>query len=195
MKHIYTTKKQKGFALLFAVLISSIIISIAATIISISIRQTVLSTTARESQFAFYAANTGLECAFYWDNVSTGLERVFPVGVAESPVDNTGIIRCAGGNITNGTGFTNSFAAGRSWTQVGVETNSSTTTFRMVIVDTSTSGNTELVAGETCALVTVNKTLAGSGSVTTRIESKGYNTCDITSPRAVERGLELEYQN
>lgn len=187
----FNTQKQKGFTLLFAILVSTLIISIGATIISISIRQTILSSTSRESQFAFYAANTGLECAFFWDNAimpESELGKVFPIG-AETLVSNTSGIECAGGNIITGTGFTHSFRSG-SWDRVG-----DITTFRMVLNDTSTEGIDGAENVQTCAEVTVEKNIALSGVVTTTITAKGYNTCDLTSPRAVERGLDLEYES
>ena len=60
-------KKEKGFVLLFSVLVSVLVLAVGASIISISLKQVILSGTGRDSQFAFYAANTGAECALYWD--------------------------------------------------------------------------------------------------------------------------------
>jgi hypothetical protein len=40
-----------------------------------------------------------------------------------------------------------------------------------------------------CAIVTVTKDTDGS----THIYSRGYNTCDISNPRRVERGIEVDY--
>lgn len=200
-------KKQKGFALLFSVLVSTIIISIGATIISISIRQTILSGTARESQVAFYAANTALECAFFWDTVKFALPTtgvVFPVGATEQLVSTPDQIKCAGGNIIDGSGFDpGPFSV--PWTSSGPGTNNTSKTFKMVLENKATSGTDDLTTATTCATVTVSKELITaddgstpedeSGRVTTRIEAKGYNICDTDSPRTVERGLELEYQN
>lgn len=60
-------KPSSGFALLFAVVASGLLISIAVAIFSISLKELALSSFGRESQMAFYAANTGAECAMYWD--------------------------------------------------------------------------------------------------------------------------------
>ncbi len=57
---------QKGFVILFTILISSIILMIGFGIFSIATRETILSSTAREAQFAFYAADAGVECALYY---------------------------------------------------------------------------------------------------------------------------------
>lgn len=59
-----------GFALLFAILASTVLLSVAVAIWSIALREVVLSSFGRESQIAFYAADTGAECALYWDTRS-----------------------------------------------------------------------------------------------------------------------------
>lgn len=46
---------------------ASIILAVGVSIISIALKQLQISTVGRESQYAFYAANTGAECALYWD--------------------------------------------------------------------------------------------------------------------------------
>src|SRR5229473_174899 len=58
---------QKGFTLLLAALISSIVLSLGAAIFSIAQKELALSSVGRNSQFAFYAADTAAECALYWD--------------------------------------------------------------------------------------------------------------------------------
>jgi hypothetical protein len=57
--------QQKGFVILFTILIATIILMIGLGIFSIATRETVLSGTAREAQYAFYAADAGVECALY----------------------------------------------------------------------------------------------------------------------------------
>ncbi len=58
---------EKGFALLFAVLTASILLSIGLSIFNISLKELQLSTASRDSQVAFYAADSARECALYWD--------------------------------------------------------------------------------------------------------------------------------
>lgn len=58
---------RAGFVLLYAVMTSTIILAVGVSIISIALKQLSISTLGRESQYAFYAANTGAECALYWD--------------------------------------------------------------------------------------------------------------------------------
>ena len=68
MKINFLKKKEvKGFAILFAVLTASLLMSIGISIFGISIKELTISTAARDSQVAFYAADSARECALYWD--------------------------------------------------------------------------------------------------------------------------------
>ncbi len=58
---------RRGFTLLLAVLVSSILVSLGASIFNILSKEILLSSSGRESQFAFFAADTGIECGIYWD--------------------------------------------------------------------------------------------------------------------------------
>lgn len=60
------TRSQKGFALLLAMIVSSVVLAIGVSILNISINQINLSATARESEFAFQAAHAGVDCMTYW---------------------------------------------------------------------------------------------------------------------------------
>ncbi len=181
-------KKQKGFTLLFAVLLSTLIISIGATIMSIALRQTLLSGTSRESQYAFYAANTVLECAFYWDVVGTqpidpenDTGIVFPAD-GETITSAQDDIKCAGINIVTGAGGDQG-----PWDDT---TTPDQTKFKIKITDELSADPSYQPHAPYCAEATVIKTLdAATGLITTRIEAKGYNTCDTSNTRRVERGL------
>jgi hypothetical protein len=67
MNYELITKKKNGFAILYSVLIASILLAIGLAILNITIKELLFSSLGRESQFAFYAADTGAECALYWD--------------------------------------------------------------------------------------------------------------------------------
>jgi len=60
-------KKNKGYTLLFAVLVSSLVLSVGISILNISKKEYLLASSARESTVAFYAADSALECAAYYD--------------------------------------------------------------------------------------------------------------------------------
>lgn len=60
-------KEGSGFALLFAVLASSLLISIGISIFNISLKELQIATSEQASQSAYYAADSAEECALYWD--------------------------------------------------------------------------------------------------------------------------------
>lgn len=60
-------KNKKGFALLYAIIIISVVSVIAFGLASISLKQKVLSSLAIDSQVAFYAADAGMECALFYN--------------------------------------------------------------------------------------------------------------------------------
>ncbi len=60
-------KKQSGFTLFVALIVSSLLLSIGLSLSNIILKQLIFSGSGRESQIAFYAADSGAECALYWD--------------------------------------------------------------------------------------------------------------------------------
>lgn len=67
MKQIQGIKNEKGFVALFAVLMAAIILAIVVGLSSVAYKEAVLTSSAREGQYAFFAADTGAECALYAD--------------------------------------------------------------------------------------------------------------------------------
>lgn len=70
MKRISSTKNN-GFALLLALIVSSVVLAIGISILNISVKQINLSATARESELAFQAAHAGVDCIWYWRNLNS----------------------------------------------------------------------------------------------------------------------------
>jgi hypothetical protein len=58
---------QRGFTLLFASLIGSLMFSLGIAIAHLSLKEIVFSSAGKQSETAFFAADTGIECALYWD--------------------------------------------------------------------------------------------------------------------------------
>lgn len=58
---------QAGFTILLAALVTSLVITLGISIFSIAQKQVILSSLGRNSQYAFYTADTAAECALYWD--------------------------------------------------------------------------------------------------------------------------------
>lgn len=67
MRKNFQEKKNAGFTLFVAIVITGTLLVIATGMINLALRQSLISSSGRESQLAFYAADTGMECALYWD--------------------------------------------------------------------------------------------------------------------------------
>ncbi len=65
MKQQTHTTSSQGYAILFAVLLISIILAIALGILNIALKEFNFTATARNSHVGFFAADTGGECALY----------------------------------------------------------------------------------------------------------------------------------
>lgn len=71
---------KAGFTLLFAVLISNLILAIGIATFNLTVKQVILSSAGRESQFAFFAADSGVECALFWDFEHNAFAVSQPIG-------------------------------------------------------------------------------------------------------------------
>jgi hypothetical protein len=162
------TNKQKGLAILYAVIVSIIMLSVATSISSIALRQTKLSSTGRESQYAFFAANTGIECARYWDLQSLSTGVAFPTSTDSFLT--TLQMKCNEETIND---LSNGWSSNRT-------KDNATTEFKFKL--------TPDIGKEYLVKVTVFKT-----STSTLITSRGFNTADENAPNAVQRGLEMFY--
>lgn len=81
-------KEEKGVALLFAILLTSALLLVALGISNVAYKEISFSLEARDSGKAFFAADTGIECALWFDKL----------GVING--NNTGAYDC-GGNTTS----------------------------------------------------------------------------------------------
>ncbi len=191
--NLKNNKKNKGFVLLFSVLVASLVLSVGMSIISIALKQVVLSGSGRESQYAFYMANTGAECATYWDlagntiidnNGNNG--KVFAAGSGVSATTDPNI-KCLNMRITDDQPNTCSPTITiPDWCASSPNNSTYNTRFRISYAPNDLT--------QRCAEVTVSKTVDGAGIVTaTKITSRGYNTCDESNPRRIERALEFNY--
>ncbi len=175
--------KNKGFTIFFATLVASLALAIGLAIYDITVRQLELSTTVSQSQYAIYAADTGAECALYWDSKFGGTGSAFATSSASTP-HTSGVI-CGSFDVaaqgTPPTPFTNE---GPSWSAWNVTSTGSaaTTTFSLTF-----PGYTY------CATVQVSKFSVSPGVVSTTVFSHGYNTCATAAPGQLERELKVSY--
>lgn len=86
-------KLNKGFTLLLSVLVTSIILSVGLGIFNIMTKELKLSGIGRESQIAFYAADAGIECFFFWEIKHPNL--------SDTAFNAPNTINCAGNSVAN----------------------------------------------------------------------------------------------
>jgi hypothetical protein len=182
MKHFI--KQHKGFTIFFATLVGSLALAIGLAIYDITYRQLDLSLTVAQSEYAIYAADTGAECALYWDAHYNGntISSAFATS-STSGYPTSGIVCGTFDVAANGTPPTPYVAQGVTWTQWAVTSNANaaTTTFTLTFPNYSY-----------CEKVEVAKYTNG-GAVSTTILSHGYNTCIAGSQIQLERELKVSY--
>jgi len=57
----------KGFTLLVAVILSTVVLTVGLSLLDHVYKQNVISSTVRQSEIAFYNADSAMECALYFD--------------------------------------------------------------------------------------------------------------------------------
>lgn len=180
--------KNRGFTIFFAMLVGSLALSVGLAIYDLTVRELDLSSTATQSQYAIYAADTGAECALYWDFkcslgpcISNGGTKSAFATSSQSVTPLSGVV-CSGQDLAAaGTAPSPYQAPPTGWTvwNVASTLNSATTTFTLTFN-----------AQPYCAVVTVAK----SGSpINTTITSRGYNTCAVGGLTRLERVLQVTY--
>ena len=160
------TRDQKGFTLLVAVMITSLLLVVSFVVANVALKQLLISQSSEESQYAFYNAESGVECALYWD---------FAGGASQFDLDAAGAVNCNGQTVWTGSQTVASPASVPSLVGGGGAGNP-TSIFSI-----------NLTRG--CVIVRVTKDTDGD----TTIDSRGYNICSGSSPRRLERAVELTY--
>lgn len=162
MKPHLSGGRETGFAMLFAVLTSSVLLSIGLSIFNLTVKELALSSAGRESQAAFYASDSGVECALYWDVVKSA----FATSSESYP---SSVPSCAGQDV--GPVVTSSSPT------------SAVTTFSFAPTDVGSTDASPYLGG-TCVLVTVSK----DSSTGTHILSRGYNVGYLSDDNAAQTG-------
>lgn len=162
-------KKNRGVALLFAIMVTGVLFAVALGTTNIALKETKFSTSSKSTNEAFFAADTGAECALFNDkNLLT-----FPLS-GVSNITNGKI------NCTDVTGYFNQIDNG---------------SFVFVVPSINSSGSCAIVT----VLKTDSGTKDEFDNIIPSVEiiSKGYNvgddSCNSTNTNRVERELELNY--
>lgn len=123
---IKNIKKNRGFVILFAVTLAALLLSIALGVANIALKEIKFGTSARDTNDAFFAADSGIECALFYDN---GVTSSFGGSGGSS-------IQCSGSSIAiSGSSPSWNFvvlglgSSGQSCANVSIDKSSGTTIF------------------------------------------------------------------
>lgn len=162
------TATNRGFTLLLSALVTSIVLSLGASVFGIAQKELTLSSIGRDSQFAFYAADTAAECALYWDARPKKIDGTSNTYFGTSIPDPAYTASCDGEDLS---------VTGRS------SAYPYTILFRF-----EPNGY--------CADVSVSKSVNARQSVRTIVHADGFSTnCAsvATNPRVLQRSVEIQY--
>jgi len=174
--------KQSGYTLLFAVLVSVLVLGVAVFISGTARKQYILSSTALDSMYSFYAADSGIECVAY--------NSKDPLSTITSSTSPASSFTCAGNPSIS--------LSPSSYVTPTMQTSFPNTTGDQV----EFNFNLGFYSGSTrtgCAKVSIDIYDDTSGTKNIIVQSRGYNICtgspgsygpDTSSPRTVERSLQ-----
>lgn len=180
-KFLQQIKTSKGFVILFAVIISTIIMLISFGIFTVATKSTLLSTNSKEVLAAFYSADSGMECALHMIKSGT-----LTTTGATNPI-------CGSEVYAAPSNFPTSALA-------------RPITAHQFIVTYASGGCAHVEINQT---VSPNTTSAGAAMYIIKIYSRGFNRCNVSSaavggvlagypfttdPRLLERVLEVEFE-
>lgn len=179
------TAHNAGFTILIAIVIASIVIAIALSIMGIVMKQLTLAGIARESEIAFQAANAGAECIRFFD-ISDSHGNTLDVPGNGSAQASAATVTCLSGSpVSNSNG---PVASGDEQLFTWTWDSDSICTDVSVYKFYSSTGDEDmdpLITDRDCP----------EGVECTIIKARGYNApCSaISSSRVVERELTVIY--
>ena len=174
-------KNKRAFVLLYVMVLSSIVLAVALGVSNIALKELNFSTSIKDTNDAFFAADTGSECALYWDNTNSA-KNAFPIDSIPAAT-----MSCAGINPIS-----------TIYSSSGSET-PTCSYLNIWSFSIPNLGN----SSKACAKVIVEKGLDDNGFPCTKIISRGYNNGSSGSDNAegsciptgnyTERELDVNY--
>ncbi len=158
---------QRGFALVIAVILTSVILSLGAALLDVAYKQVLLSSSSKNSQYAFYNSDSGLECALYFDQKFNAFSYDTPIPAGNVICDTRAVINYAS-NVSGGKRLTTF-----DLPCAGGGTSATVTAYKY-----------DPLGGGTCDPATGAKSC---------IYVSGYSACDASLNTRIERGLKVEY--
>lgn len=164
------SSQPRGFALLIAIILASVTLAVGLALLDVAYKQIILSSVTKNSQDAFYKADTALECALYWDQKSNSFDYNTP---------NANII-CSTLGIQN-------YAS-------QISGNTRITTYTMPCAGgTGTLASVTVYKTNPAAANAYCDVSAAGVQSKTCIYSEGYNFCSASDARRIARGIRAIY--
>ena len=174
------SSKNRGYTLLFATLTAAVVLGVAIFISTVARKQYILASTARDSMFAIYNADSALECAAGAVlNLGNGDDR-FVCNNAAYQIAFTGDVLTTGVPI--------------GWS------NNDTFESEPIKIFFYDNPSDPINTSRGCAVVTVLINIdVNSNIVKQQVNSRGYNLgkgteCPTVGPRTVERAMRVTYE-
>lgn len=171
MKKVFTkNQNQKGYAILFTLVIVSAVSVITAGLTNTIYKQMILSSITKDSQAAFYQADTASDCALYADSVEYKNYLLDPETSIFSKANPANPWPCGGMDLVITPTDGNLYKG-----------------YDLKLSDETSS--------DPCFSINVEKVTTGNGPdmkvIKSTITAKGYNICDKKNSRTVERAIEI----
>jgi len=173
-------KELSGFAMLFAVLASSLLIAVGASIFNISLKELQIATSVEASQAAYYVADSAEECALYWDIKIGSIPACLDSACSQTSTSTTNTITCNGHSVTL------NFAGGAGNGNAYTYTSPVNTAFFQ-------ASSTDTVTNPSATIFMKTQYMTASSSIQTTITAYGHNSGIIG--RRVERGITEVHNN
>ncbi len=159
-------EKPRGFTLIVALIFTAVILSVSLSLASVAYNQVILASTAQQSEYAFYNADSALECALYQD------QKLDTFDYSNSAT--SGTFSCEGQTITWNLPPPNN----------GIRTNAPYPVFSVPC------SNGQIQAQVYVLKQQVQKPNAPYRTI---LYADGYSSCNANDPQRVERGIEAHY--
>ncbi len=172
-------KKTRGYTMLFAILLTMVVVTTGVSISNISRKELILSSSSRESTEAFYTAEGLVECVYMKDFQTNSTYDL-------TTLPSNFSIKCVDTNTNL------PFVFGSETTIGGVQARQTQTLF----VKMSTRYD-----DTSCASVFITKKVENTNKISTYINVRGYNrgwnpvelNCTQRYPGKVERAIQIAY--
>ena len=162
---------MRGVTLLVSVILSTVVLSVALGLLDVAYKQQLLASTAKQSQYAFYNADTAMECALYFDQKLNAFDYISPLDLNPDAQGNSQNIKCNELGIRD---YISTVVGGVRTTTFNIRCSASDIRGTMTIVKSNGSGF--------C-----------SGTSYSCLYATGYSSCNASDPRRIERGLKVSY--